>query len=105
MAKVRLIDADKLLGVFCTDCGMRAGSCSNSCEKDCAVYDTITSAPTVKAQPTKPMLDLIEYIQMMLTTIYDTGGCIQSRDMRYLIGAADRLKELVNGAVGGNDNE
>lgn len=49
--KVKLIDASKLLGVFCADCGMRDGSCSNSCEKDCAIYDTITSAPTVEAQP------------------------------------------------------
>ena len=46
---VRLIDADKLLGVFCADCGMRDGSCSNSCEKDCAIFDPIQSAPTIKA--------------------------------------------------------
>ena len=53
MADKRLIDASKLLTIFCTDCGMREGSCSNSCEKDCAIYDTITSASTVEAQPVK----------------------------------------------------
>lgn len=41
------------------------------------------------------MLDLVEHIQMMLTTIYDTGGCIQPRDMECLIQTSDRLKELI----------
>lgn len=47
--KKRLIDANALLTLFCNDCGMREGSCSNSCEKDCAIFDPIQSAPTIKA--------------------------------------------------------
>lgn len=60
----------------------------------------INKEPLFTSVPAKPMLDLIEHIQMMLTTIYDTGGCIQPRDMECLIGAADRLKEYVKGAAG-----
>ena len=60
----------------------------------------INKEPLFTSVPAKPMLDLIEHIQMMLTTIYDTGGCIQSQDMKCLIGAADRLKEYVKGAAG-----
>lgn len=60
----------------------------------------INKEPLFTSVPAKPMLDLIEHIQMMLTTIYDTGGCIQSRDMECLTRATDRLKEYVKGAAG-----
>lgn len=43
----RLIDAYRLLRMFCTDCGMSELSLSNKCEESCAVFDTIMSAPTV----------------------------------------------------------
>lgn len=58
----------------------------------------IDNEPTIEAQPVQPMLKLIEHMQMMLTTIYDTGGCIQSEDMKCLIETSDRLKELVKGS-------
>lgn len=48
---VRLINANKLLSIFCADCGMRELSHSNSCEKDCDIYDTIMACPTVEAIP------------------------------------------------------
>lgn len=47
--KKRLIDANVLLTLFCNDCGIREGSYSNSCEKDCAIFDPIQSVPTIKA--------------------------------------------------------
>ena len=59
------------------------------------IIDAIRKAYTNETKSVQPMIDLIEHIQMMLTTIYDTGGYIQSRDMECLMQTSDRLKELV----------
>jgi hypothetical protein len=73
------------------------------CQYGMVTASDIMEFPTADVQPVKhgrwieiePMLKLIEHIQMILTTIYDTGGCIQSGDMKCLIETSDRLKELV----------
>ena len=63
------------------------------------IIGAIRAAYANEVQFVQPMLDLIEHMQMMLVTIYDTGGCIQSEDMKYLIETSDRLKELVKESV------
>lgn len=45
--EVRLIDANKLLEMFCTDCKMSEGSYSDNCRKECVIYNTIITCPTV----------------------------------------------------------
>ncbi len=63
------------------------------------IIDTIRETYADETESVQSMLDLVEHIQMMLVTIYDTGGCIQTRDMECLMQTSDGLKELIKGRV------
>ena len=52
--EIRLIDANKLLEMFCIDCKMSKGSHSDICKKDCVIYNTIVTCPTVIDIQEKP---------------------------------------------------
>ena len=99
---MRLIDADELLKMI-------ENSIEESGKHRMAVLaeeviDIINDyAEDYEAKPIKPMLDLVEHMQMMLCTIYDTGGCIQPRDMECLTKSADKLRELIKESGCGYD--